>query len=431
MATYTSANTSKLRTLHLFAGVGAVELGLKPWLKTVAYSELDPDAIGVLEYNMARGRLDRAPVVPDVRDVDGREYRGKVDMVFTSAPCQDLSRIGKMAGLRVGKRSNLFLEGLRVVDEAECDVVFSENVPPLIQEHLHVLVNELVDKRGFDLIWGIVAASQVGAPHMRRRAWVLATRRAGLKHRAFDNRSYRWPSFSHPPERMKLVAGPGDSQMLELLGNSLVPSAARLAFLYLVSGARVLSRKEANRVVRYEAPSLCGITGKSWRQLRAAEQTIPPFGYISHKESHLLYPLPPLTEPYSTYPITLDPNLLPPPHEKYKLQTQPRLFRPVQLERLSTPRHSNTHPARVLTARCKGDLPTQIRFARGTKHRRGRINPAFVAWMMGIPPAHLRWGAKKVAGPGADSKDQRVQCTKPCATPSVARSRRMPTTAGK
>ncbi len=124
------------------------------------------------------GELDDAPIHDDVTTFDGRPYRGLVDIVSGGFPCQDLSFAGKRAGIIEGKRSGLWREYARIVDEVGARGVLVENVPGLLADGaLGVVLGDLADL-GFDAEWWRLSAADVGAPHLRQRVFVVAYRKS-------------------------------------------------------------------------------------------------------------------------------------------------------------------------------------------------------------------------------------------------------------
>jgi len=106
-----------------------------------------------------------------VRTFDGRPWRGIVDVVSGGFPCQDISIAGKGAGLD-GERSGLWKEMARIVLEVQPRYVLVENSPMLVSRGLATVLADLA-AMGFDARWGVVGASDVGAPHERKRMWVV------------------------------------------------------------------------------------------------------------------------------------------------------------------------------------------------------------------------------------------------------------------
>lgn len=157
--------------LDLFSGIGGLTLALAPWVRPVAYCESDRYAQAVLLSAQARGDLPRAPIWDDVRTLRGTDIP-PVDIISGGFPCQDLSVAGAGAGL-AGERSGLFFEVLRLAKEIKPKFLFLENVPAIRTRGLSVVGKRLADL-GYDCRWDIVSAADVGAPHVRKRWWLLA-----------------------------------------------------------------------------------------------------------------------------------------------------------------------------------------------------------------------------------------------------------------
>jgi len=162
-----------LRELALFAGAGGGILGghLLGW-RTVCAVEWEPYPASVLAARQNDGLLPAFPIWDDVRTFDGRPWRGIVDVVSGGFPCQDISAAGAGAGID-GERSGLWREMARIVGEVRPRFVFVENSPLLVGRGLVRVLADLAEM-GFDVRWGIVGASDVGAPHRRKRCWVVA-----------------------------------------------------------------------------------------------------------------------------------------------------------------------------------------------------------------------------------------------------------------
>jgi len=162
-----------MNELALFAGAGGGILGghLLGW-RTVCAVERDAYAAGVLLARQNDGCLPPFPVWDDVCTFDGRPWRGLVDVASGGFPCQDISVAGKGAGLS-GERSGLWFEMSRIVGEVRPRFVFVENSPALTRRGGVRVVADLA-AMGYRCRWGIVAASDVGAPHKRERIWIVA-----------------------------------------------------------------------------------------------------------------------------------------------------------------------------------------------------------------------------------------------------------------
>lgn len=167
-----------LTQISLFSGAGGLDLAAK-WsgIRTVCYVEYDRYAQGVLMSRIRDGGLDDAPIWDDVRTFDGSEWRGKVDIISGGFPCQDVSHAGKREGLKDGTRSGLWSEFARIIRQVEPRWVLVENVPGLLSVDsgggFGTVLGDLAEM-GFGAFWYILSAAAVGAPHRRKRVWIVS-----------------------------------------------------------------------------------------------------------------------------------------------------------------------------------------------------------------------------------------------------------------
>lgn len=166
-----------MNELHLFAGAGGGILGSELLgIRTVCAVEIEPYPASVLLARQNDGLLPPFPVWDDVRTFDGRPWRGLVDVVSGGFPCQDISSAGKGAGID-GERSGLWREMHRIVGEVRPKYVFVENSPMLTSRGLGCVLGDLA-AIGYDAEWMVLGADDVGAPHERKRMWILAVNSA-------------------------------------------------------------------------------------------------------------------------------------------------------------------------------------------------------------------------------------------------------------
>lgn len=163
-----------MNELALFAGAGGGLLGglLLGW-RTRCAVELDPYCRRVLLARQRDGLLPRFPIWDDIRTFDGRPWRGHIDVVSGGFPCQDISYAGRGDGIR-GKRSGLWFEMARVIREVGPRYAYVENTPALASRGLDVVLGDLAEM-GFNARWGVLGAIDVGAPHIRKRIWIVGT----------------------------------------------------------------------------------------------------------------------------------------------------------------------------------------------------------------------------------------------------------------
>ena len=143
--------------------------------------EIEPYCQKVLLQRQRDGILPKFPIWDDVRTFDGKPWRGKVDIVCGGFPCQDISCAGKGAGID-GERSGLWSEFARVISEVRPRYVFVENSPMLAVRGLGRVLGDLSES-GYDAEWIVMGADDCGAPHRRKRMWILAYTRYGCGER--------------------------------------------------------------------------------------------------------------------------------------------------------------------------------------------------------------------------------------------------------
>ena len=159
----------------LFAGIGGFDLGLERAGMRVSWQvELDPYCRAVLARHFPQ-----AVRFEDVREV-GAGTLEPVDLICGGFPCQDLSPAGRGAGLD-GARSGLWGEFARIVRELRPRYVVVENVPALLtgkgkrwdRAPVGRVLGDLAEA-GYDAEWACLSAREFGAPHLRKRVWLVA-----------------------------------------------------------------------------------------------------------------------------------------------------------------------------------------------------------------------------------------------------------------
>jgi len=163
----------QLNGMELFAGIGGGILGaMLCGHRCVCAVELDPYCRSVLVRRQNDGALPPFPIWDDIRTFDGRPWRGVVEVVSGGFPCQNISPAGDRTGI-TGEKSSLWFDMLRVVREVRPRYVFVENSAQLVRNGLDVVLKGL-DAGGYDAQWCVLGASDIGAPHYRKRCWILA-----------------------------------------------------------------------------------------------------------------------------------------------------------------------------------------------------------------------------------------------------------------
>ncbi|MBN9141521.1 MAG: DNA cytosine methyltransferase [Micrococcales bacterium] len=216
------APDAPLRIGSLFSGYGGLDLAVEHVFagRTAWFSGLNPAPARVFARHWPG-----IPNLGDITQVDWRQVE-PVDVICGGFPCQDVSTVGKRAGLAPGTRSGLWAQMATAIDMLQPEWVVAENVRGLLSatarrpdpedDHdernplsavlecatlatraalramepdpwdlgdaparplraLGAVLGDLADLR-YDARWLGLSASHVGAPHTRFRVFILAGR---------------------------------------------------------------------------------------------------------------------------------------------------------------------------------------------------------------------------------------------------------------
>lgn len=179
----------------LFSGYGGLDLAVHmaiPGSKIVWVSDVEPGPNKILVQ-----RFPDAPNLGDITTIDWDQVE-PVDILVGGSPCQDLSAAGQRAGMKPGTRSGLWESMTHAINHLHPRLVVWENVLGALSASaysksdmepragfmgnrpdgpvLRALGRVLGDltNLGYDAEWTTVRAADVGAPHGRRRVFVVA-----------------------------------------------------------------------------------------------------------------------------------------------------------------------------------------------------------------------------------------------------------------
>ena len=396
--------SAMLRTLDLFTGIGGITHALRGLATPIGYCEINSGDQAILRNLMARKALPTAPIHPDVRKLDPRAFRGKVDMIVAGWPCVGFSSSGLREGF-ANEQSGLFKHMMAVIAGVRPPFVFMENVAPITQvtaarrDNIRS-VAKAFGKLDYDLWWIVLPAHAVGAPQIRLRWFCLCVRRDVRSRRLVTAQPYSrfvWSKKTEPAERMVPPSRTGRLQ-IQMMGNSVVPDCARAAFCLLWTGLR---------------KPLPEVYGNGTRMLDLArpvpgkvlDDAESPFSYACALADGVVraIPAPRGVDPVKDWGIVLDPKLFKPPRDAPPgpERTSGDVTKSLRRRVWATPRVSSSscNSSRFLTRRCKNDLPTQLRFDRATPdaQRPGVASPKFAMWLMGYPRGWLDFGKHRVS----------------------------------
>lgn len=241
-----------MNELALFAGAGGGILGghLLGW-RCVCAVEYEPYPSSVLLQRQNDGILPPFPIWDDVRTFDGNRWGGIVDVVSGGFPCQDISTAGGAGREGIdGRKSGLWREMHRIIDEVRPKYTFIENSPALAFRGLDRVLCDLASIR-FDAKWGVFSAADVGARHERERLWIVGFNRDADKKPKYPQRQFSRSELPQPLRGMQkrrwgttqrmARASNGLAHWLDrfgAIGNGQVPAVAAMAWKTLVEEYR-------------------------------------------------------------------------------------------------------------------------------------------------------------------------------------------------
>ncbi|KKK78489.1 hypothetical protein LCGC14_2843040, partial [marine sediment metagenome] len=107
----------------------------------------------------------------DIKETNFEKYRGAINILSTSDPCQPFS----FAGKRGGKTDDRYLwpQTIRVIREIKPSYVVFENVHGFISMAFENVALNL-EAEGYTVESFIIPACAIGAWHRRNRLWIIA-----------------------------------------------------------------------------------------------------------------------------------------------------------------------------------------------------------------------------------------------------------------
>ena len=238
--------------LSLCSGYGGIERGLDLAgfkHRVIAFSEIEAFAIANLVAKMEANLLSPAPVYTNLKTLPAHLFRDRVDLITGGYPCQPFSAAGKRLGEDDPRHLWPYIRGhIESIRPVRC---FFENVEGHISLGLREVIADL-ESLGYLTTWGIFSAREVGAPHQRKRVYILADssgkglQRCGITRNISGKESQPDDQFAPrcnsaqigewepEPNFCRVVDGIADRvDRIRMLGNGIVPQTAAKAWSVL------------------------------------------------------------------------------------------------------------------------------------------------------------------------------------------------------
>jgi DNA (cytosine-5)-methyltransferase 1 len=238
--------------------------------KTLGYVEWNDFCQRLIAQRIQDGILDDAPIFSDIKTfIDegfADSYKGLVDVVSGGFPCQPFS----MSGQRKKELDsrNMWPETFEVIGKIRPKFAFLENVSGLISTIYFGRILADISSIGYDCRWCLVGGDNVGAPHERKRLWILAyshefrsdsicqweypdNRNLAIDYPPFPLFNWNGIEFEEPskmpreaytcsPLLCRMDDGLADKlDRIKAIGNGQIPSVVELAWKILTRGLKL------------------------------------------------------------------------------------------------------------------------------------------------------------------------------------------------
>lgn len=167
-------NSTEITCISLCSGYEGIGLGLKrviPNLRTILYSEIEKYACELLVKRMEEGKLDPAPIWTDLKTLPCELFFEKVDILTGGYPCQPFSHAGQRKGQEDPR--HLWPWITKIIKKIKPKICFFENVFGHVSLGLSTVISDL-EELGYETNWGLFSAEEIGAPHQRKRVFIMA-----------------------------------------------------------------------------------------------------------------------------------------------------------------------------------------------------------------------------------------------------------------
>ena len=138
----------------------------------------------------ANYKIDENRWYEDIRFVDGKPFKGQVDLFVGGSPCQSFSTYGHRKGLE-DTRGTLFYDYARLVKEIQPKAFIFENVTGLLNHDngkTWDVISNTFKSLKYDIKMSILDAKDYNLPQLRKRVFVVGIRK-----------DLKCPEFNFPP----------------------------------------------------------------------------------------------------------------------------------------------------------------------------------------------------------------------------------------
>ncbi len=172
-----------IRLATVFSGIGAIEHALQRInLEHEIIFACDIDKFVKQSY-FANYNITEEKWYTDIKELDGKQFENKVDLLVGGSPCQSFSMVGKRKGLEDG-RGQLIFEFCRLVKEIKPRMFVFENVKGILNHDdgkTWEIIKKQFKKLGYNFDYQIMNSKKYGIPQNRERVFLVAFKDKKIK----------------------------------------------------------------------------------------------------------------------------------------------------------------------------------------------------------------------------------------------------------
>ncbi len=164
-----------LKLATVFSGIGAIEFALLRMKIPYEIVFACDNDVHVKKSYFANYDIDEPNWFDDVKEVNGIQFNGKVDLLMGGSPCQSFSMVGRRKGLE-DSRGLLVYEFIRLVREIKPKIFIFENVKGLLNHNNGNTWSEIENefkKLDPNFHIKILNSKDFGIPQNRERMFVV------------------------------------------------------------------------------------------------------------------------------------------------------------------------------------------------------------------------------------------------------------------
>jgi len=170
----------KLKVASVFSG------GFGSTIFALKYENIDFEEVFAVEWMKPQRKshilnhgMPTSTFYEDATQFNAKKYKGQIDLLQLSPPCQSYSLAGNRGGA-ADDRGDLVFRAIEIIDHIQPKQFFIENVKGLLSsnggEDWKNILRDVRSLKGYTVTWGVMNAKDQGTPQNRERVFIVGFR---------------------------------------------------------------------------------------------------------------------------------------------------------------------------------------------------------------------------------------------------------------